>query len=642
MNKKIFSLLTAVIMLVSLFGITVSAADNTTYYVSLKGNDANAGTSLESPLATLTAARNKIRTSKVLNPNKSFTVVITEGRYNIGSSFTLAERDSGSAAYPITYKAYGTDKVEISSYYNIPVSSLVSVTDSEILAKIPAKAQSKVKMVALNSCGISSYGSHWYSGSNSEKSLLLYANDELQTIARWPNNDWALSGNILSTKPTVMSYTYEGTAKWINSSTARMYGGLQYLWAFESRKITAVDTETKTVTFADGAYKNSEKGKPYYVENLLEELDAPGEYYIDRTKGILYYYPIDGLTTLTITNLTEPLLTASNVSNITFENINFTLSGGIGYEFTSCKNILMKNCSVYNVGSNAAKIAGANNISIYGGEIYNTGAGIFMSGGDRNNLIGCNSKISEMDIHDVDTYAVSATCVNVTGVGITVENNKLHDIRHQAFSWTGNDIVFKGNEIYNVCSMSNDSGACYTGRNLTVRGNVFEGNYFHDIFGYGGSAAYCIYFDDNLSQHTVRNNVFYNVGTAVFIHGGSDHIIENNIFIKCNSPVSIPNYSKVTDAESMAFFDAHITNVAKDANGNWYDAWKSQYPEFVEKYDAEKDATDEEGNYEIAKAKNNIIRNNIYTNTTNNSFGTFATKTTIETGNRVRNLVMYK
>lgn len=33
----------------------------------------------------------------------------------------------------------------------------------------------------------------------------------------------------------------------------------------------------------------------YYIENVFEELDAPGEWYADRECGHLYYYPPVGL-----------------------------------------------------------------------------------------------------------------------------------------------------------------------------------------------------------------------------------------------------------------------------------------------------------------------------------------------------------
>jgi hypothetical protein len=48
-----------------------------------------------------------------------------------------------------------------------------------------------------------------------------------------------------------------------------------------------------TVTFAEGGYQDargSDGAGDWYIENVLEELDAPGEFYFDKAAGKLYFY----------------------------------------------------------------------------------------------------------------------------------------------------------------------------------------------------------------------------------------------------------------------------------------------------------------------------------------------------------------
>ena len=59
-------------------------------------------------------------------------------------------------------------------------------------------------------------------------------------------------------------------------------------------------------------------------ENIFEELDQPGEYYIDRNTKMLYLYPKEGFnenSDIWLSQLSENLISGTNVSNVTFKNL---------------------------------------------------------------------------------------------------------------------------------------------------------------------------------------------------------------------------------------------------------------------------------------------------------------------------------
>ena len=83
-----------------------------------------------------------------------------------------------------------------------------------------------------------------------------------------------------------------------------------------------------------------------------------------------------------------------------------------------------------------------------------------------------------------------------------------------------------------------DVGAIYAGRDYSFRGNRIEGNFIHDTGGIGmGSMG--VYMDDCVSGTTVRGNIFLRVHWAMFIGGGRDHVVENNLFVDCDPAVRV-------------------------------------------------------------------------------------------------------
>lgn len=111
--EKILAIILSLISTTSLFGnnsIALLSPIETDIYISTTGNDNNNGT-LENPLKTLEAARNKIRQLKELNSFKTpINVYLRNGTYPLESTFILNNQDSGESDKIITYQAYNDEK----------------------------------------------------------------------------------------------------------------------------------------------------------------------------------------------------------------------------------------------------------------------------------------------------------------------------------------------------------------------------------------------------------------------------------------------------------------------------------------------------------------------------------------------------
>lgn len=101
----------------------------------------------------------------------------------------------------------------------------------------------------------------------------------------------------------------------------------------------------------------------------------------------------------------------------------------------------------------------------------------------------------------------------------------------------GNRVAF--NEIDRVCRESSDCGALYMGRSWLMRGNEIRHNYFHDIVGVDGKWCRTVYLDDMMSGAHVYGNVFERTPWGVFISGGRDNLVENNLFLDCPKAIHL-------------------------------------------------------------------------------------------------------
>ena len=208
-------------------------------------------------------------------------------------------------------------------------------------------------------------------------------------------------------------------------------------------------------------------GQPFFVLNLLEELDIPGEWYLDRSVGIMNFWPpaaLDG-SEIVVALLEEPLLLINDTAHIYFQDITFEEGRADLVNVTNGVDIRVSSCTIRNTGATGIKIHGNNN-SINDCHVYNTGAdGVWIKRGERTSLTDGNNIVSNCEIYNFGrldrTYHPG---VSLNGVGNSAVHNEIHNAPHGAILITGNDNFIQYNEISNVVQEANDAGAIYIGR----------------------------------------------------------------------------------------------------------------------------------------------------------------------------------
>jgi len=390
-------------------------------------------------------------------------------------------------------------------------------------------------------------------------------------------------------------------------------GMFYYLWGHRVVKINSIDNVNKTFTLDSvpsygikiGGYK-----KPFFFLNVLEQLNTPGEYYIDRTNNTLYVYPKKDI------NLCNFKLSTNNdnVVNITGRNIilnNLIIEGSRNNLINiEGKHNLVVNCKIWKSSKNLITIDGYNNGVSYSEISYSGEKSVLLKGGDWPNLIRGNNYVSNNDMHHPGMIRMTSNgnC-NISGCGNKFTHNDVHDVVHQAINYTGalHDINF--NNFYRVLTMTADAGVVYAGRHWGYRGNNVNYNYFHDIKNNGyESSLQGIYFDDIMSGNYAIGNVFNAKDIrCLFTNGGSSNIFTNNIFYNAFTAFgSNDNGTRSINNTPGSSFNL-LERLSNDGIDYTSGPWEAKFPELAampNDWDQIKDST-------WLKPHSNVFENNI-------------------------------
>ena len=514
------------------------------------------------PFATLEEARQKVRDLKAAKPDEAYAVVLGDGTYRLTAMFELTGADSGTEAHPAVYRAANTGKAKLYGGIVLPASSFAPCKDEAVLKRLSPDVRGNVLVCDLAPLIREPLPDYPKSYRGKPPPPFLYAGGEPQAIARWPNGGgWATFTNVLDKgvadpasddpekrKPHPGVFVFDGDRPkaWDIAAGVWLKGYWTHDWSDETIQVAGYDAATKAVTLAAphtygvGAGTWGRGERRFYALNVLEELDEPGEWYLDRKAKLLYYYPAkDALRgEIVLATLTAPMIMLNNASNITFRGLQFGYTHGGAIAGKKVDRITVEGCGLRNIGQDAIGLQEATRCRVQSCDISNIGTtGIFVSGGDRKNLIKANNVLENNHIWKFGQFSRTyAGAFNIQGIGTTVRRNLMHDGPHLTILYGGNEHILELNEIYDVLQETGDAGAFYCGRDWTTQGNIVRHNYFHDLGGGGqGQTTHimAVYLDDCDCGDTVHGNIFQRCGRTFMLGGGRDNAFTSNLIIDC-------------------------------------------------------------------------------------------------------------
>jgi hypothetical protein len=471
------------------------------------------------------------------------------------------------------------------------------VKDAEVLARLDEPARNRVREVDLRALGITAFGdliSRGFGRPTVPAHCELFFGGNPMTLARWPNEgEWVQiagfppahaqdDGHGGKTGQLADGFIYSGDRpkRWRDISNLWVHGYWSWDWANSYERVAALDLGQRLVTTAPpyGQY-GFRTGQRFYFLNVLEELDQPGEWFLDRTAGKLYFWPpqqaSDSATAL-LSLLDQPLLRLSGVSYTTFQGLTLEATRGSAVEIQGGAHNRLAGCTIRNIGDWGVRIEGGTAHGVVSCDIVNTGdGGVVLAGGDRQTLTpGCHYVDNCYFRRQGRWSKCYVPAVLMSGVGHRVSHNVIHDHPHCAILFGGNEHLIEFNEIHHIALETGDVGAIYTGRDWTFRGNRIRHNFIHHTGGVGmGSMG--VYMDDCVSGTEVFGNVFYKVHWAMFIGGGRDHRVENNVFVDCDPAVRMDGRGL---DKSPVWFNMVYDYMKKQMSAVPQDLYRARYP----------------------------------------------------------------
>jgi hypothetical protein len=576
-------------------------------FVATTGRDAWSGrrpepnrAKTDGPFATLARARDEIRALRRESglPAGGVVVEICGGRYELTTPVALTAEDSGTAAAPIVYRAQPGTAVRLSG--GLRVSGWQPVSDAAILNRLDPLARGKVFQADLKAQGVSEYGDLgldaawelqlWLSkvdgqaedaigstyasvGKTVRPRLEVFFNDQPMDLSRWPNEGFVRIEEVLGATSTDVRgwkscvegiFQYEGDRprRWVAEKDAWVLGYWCRDWAQQRHKIQSIDVEKRVIAVEPPYhYYGYHKGQWFCGINLLAEIDRPGEWYLDREAGILYFWPPDSLDKGTVeVSMAPGLFTLTGTSYVTLRGLLLEAARGTAVTITGGQQCRVVACTFRNLGNHAVTVFNGQEHGVIGCDMVGMGGGgIYLVGGDRKTLTPAGHFAENNHIHHFGRWdRMYRPGLFMSGVGLRASHNLIHDAPHSAILFGGNDHRFEYNEIHNVCQESHDCGAVYAGRSWTLRGHVMQYNYLHHLFGKDGGPCNGIYLDDLFSSATIQGNIFYQVQRPVFIGGGRDNVVQNNVFVDCPRAMHV-------DARALGWCGPHADGRIKEA-----------------------------------------------------------------------------
>ena len=544
------------------------------FHVTQTGNDLGDG-SAEKPFGTLEQARDAVRNLKKTHggalPKGGVRIIIDGGRYPVQRTFNLTSEDSGTAEAPIIYQAKSGQKPIFRG--GVHITQWKPISDAQLRDKLDPSVCDKVLEADLKTAGVT----NWGDATQLRRRPELFVNGQPQTLARWPNEGFVKTGDILGKDRFKVWNSIEGCrdgkfhylgdrpGQWLDEPDVRLYGYWFWDWYEEYQTVASIDADARTFTLSP-PYSNYgyRKDQRYYAVNVFRELDRPGEWYLDRRTGMIYWLGPGGIDVsraeVVLSVFDAPFVTLSDVEHVTLLGLILQEGRGDGIHIQGGADCLVAGCTVRQLGGDAIVVRGGRRHTLFGCKMHTLGCGgARVAGGNRQTLTPGRHVVENCTVSNISRLKRTYTpAVHLDGCGNRIAHNLFETIPSSAMRIEGNDQLIELNEIRHVVQESDDQGGLDMFGNPLYRGVVIRWNRWSDIQGGTQCGAAGVRLDDMISGVVVHGNLFERCGAVKFggvqIHGGKGNIVDGNLFVDCFAGISFSRWGRKRWLESIDRF----------------------------------------------------------------------------------------
>lgn len=360
---------------------------------------------------------------------------------------------------------------------------------------------------------------------------------------------------------------------WPKSPNPEIHIFPRWGWVNGIVPVTKVDAERSTLHLTDNWPEKIWLGNRFYVENVLEELDAPGEWYLDRDTGTVYLLPEhrdfarEEVVGAVLDRVVEfrggagkgQFVSHITLSGFTFADTDYSSTQVSWYApddsaiwLVAASHCRIERCKFRNIGGWATTIKpGSAHNAFVGNEVAHAGqGGIFIDGrhpSQPNQPCDPGVRPRSTLVSNNHIHHCGVIYKHVAGVYLwrsdhnTISYNLIHDMPRYAISikHDSDGNVIERNEVRRTNLETNDTGAIelYVNRKPTI----IRENIIADVIGLKTmpnreirTPFFCwgIYLDGYSSNATItRNIICRNYRGGIMIGAGSNNVIENNILV---------------------------------------------------------------------------------------------------------------
>jgi hypothetical protein len=430
---------------------------------------------------------------------------------------------------------------------------------------------------------------------------LLLVNGESRARARYPATNtfahetrfevpWMSStGGGWKRKPTheeLTSLQYRGgdLGDWLETTNAEIT--VFHMWDESCVGVAGIDVVSQTLTLAPetGHPPGSFGVKKYVLWNIKEGMTYPGQWYHDRARQRIVYWPLPGedmrrvavvvpnrAVLFSIRGTRQQPARGITLRGLTLSGTTVPLvSGGFGaakfdgaVSLSLTEDCVMDRLKIKGVAGHAIKGGGSlRNVRVENCEITDCGAGGVYVGGTkaiiRNNHI---SKVGRSYPSAIGIFQGGSECL--------VSHNEVHDCSYSAINYGGRSNLIEGNLLYDCMKVLHDGAAIYV---FGGKGTVLRGNLARDFTDQGGFGASAYYLDEQCSNCVVEGNVALRVNWPSHNHMATNNIIRDNLFIvEGDAKVTFPRSTGYTFARNVLYATGKIRFEGTNAVDTWSD-----------------------------------------------------------------------
>lgn len=575
------------------------------FYVAPNGSDTNPGT-IDQPFLTLERARDSLRKIKSSGPTSSeHYVYVRAGTYMMPQTLVLDEEDSGTEMGAILYRTYAGEKVVLvgggsiqnfiphtefiyktkvnpTDFNGIPFRIVVFDEVRQVLARYP------------NSNPTDLSGGDWAYVTGKRYSMYSDSPGFDEYHAQNKHLDFWQRNVPLLTR--TLELNPEDARAWKHPEQGEVSIFPRFNWSHYVLPIISYDPTLRTLYLAEGSFYEIRPGDRYFLQGLFEELDHPGEWYLDPTTWELYFWPPKSIDNLSVyASSIEHIMLLRNCTHVRFEGFVFECSSGTPIVFKDCSHCSVTQCTIRNSGgydSSGISIEGGKANSIVDCHIYAIGGnGLYVKGGNKITLDPGGHTVEHSTIHHVGLVGRHGKGIQLEGSGNRVAHCLIHHVPHSAVFMWGNNHVIEFNKFHHTCLETEDAGAIGGGAIdwLSWHGVLIRHNFISDTIGFGYDVhrerwcspyfTYAVYPDWAASGVTILGNILVRAGSGgIMLHGGRNNIVENNIIV--DNPISQLYCTGWTTTTGFWSTKQKAWSSAYKAAVN-YDGWKAM-PAFVD------------------------------------------------------------